>query len=433
MAEANTKVLHIVNKHALGGGIGTVMDYLMEGINGSPGFQADQLNTDYDEELHKPKSSSLIQIGKEPVEIGTDASELEKMLGSYDVIHVHSIPHYGILESLYALKKKGSKIKIVDTVHSSLKVEFLSQLNATSAFPEGTPEKEDYKRLKALYDDNILNDPYKYQFNFWGSAISRQEKIMSLSDVVQHMTENYKNQILNEFSAQDSEEKHLVLPHGVKTVDETEPRPKKKRIMYVGRFSREKGIEEFIDSIPKIFEKHPDAEIKLLGGDKSGYWVKHYNQKVKEKLDEYFKDKPGHNSSDYFSRVQFTGWVSDKNELMKHYRWTDYVIVPSTAESFSLAAAEALMHKRIPILTKTKAMEELYISKGIAFGIDEDKRTGQGIADVVNKILEGNASAEQDEMAEKGRKYVVDNYSFDTMIKKQVEIYKGILNPKTEK
>ncbi|MEM2121136.1 MAG: glycosyltransferase, partial [Candidatus Woesearchaeota archaeon] len=121
------------------------------------------------------------------------------------------------------------------------------------------------------------------------------------------------------------------------------------------------------------------------------------------------------------------GWVTDKEKLNEHYRWTDYVIIPSKAESFSLTASEALMHKRIPIMTKTKALDELYISKGIGLGIDLDKRNGDGIAETVNQILDKHDSKEHDEIANRGRDFVLENYSFEKMIQNQLDSYRELI------
>jgi len=85
------------------------------------------------------------------------------------------------------------------------------------------------------------------------------------------------------------------------------------------------------------------------------------------------------------------------------------------------------MQNRIPIVTATPALKDLYIDKGIALGIDQEKRNGKGIAETLNEILKKDKSEKYDNLIKKGKDYVKKNYSFDNMIKKQIENYKNIL------
>lgn len=424
----NNKVLHIANKNALGGGIGTVIDYLREGIEKSEDFISDTVFTTYDHENRRPGKITYNSGNSSNEEISHE--DLENIISRYDVVHIHGIPNYGVIENLEKIKSSSrKKPKIVNTAHSSVKQEFVAQYESAKNSKD-KESKNDFRALKYFKDNDILNNPARFCDTYWGSAIYRQEKIMSLADSVQHMNEAYKSDIINEFSAHENSHKHHVIPNGVKGTDSFEERPKKKRILYVGRFATDKGIDELTDSLPFLFEKHPDAEVKIVGGDPEGTTLNKYKKKVEKAIKDYFKEKPDHNVKDYLSRVKFTGWVTDKEELRRHYNWTDYLIIPSRAESFSLTASEALMHKRIPIMTKTKALDDLYISKGIAFGIDPDKRHGKGIAETLSEILDNHDSKEHDEMAEKGRKFAMENYSFEKMIENQLNSYRKLISNK---
>ncbi len=425
------KVLHIANRNSLGGGIGTVIDYLDEGINKSQDFVSETLFTSYDNKNLRPKKSTYQKLGSKPKEL--DHEHLEEVIREYDVVHIHGIPHYGIIEHLQNIQKKdGKKPKIVNTAHSSVKQEFMAHYENKKNTNDKS-SREDLASLKHLKDNNILNNPYPFADTYWGSAINRQEKIMTMADSVQHMNESYKNDIIEEYLAHENSHKHRVIPNGVKLTDEFKERPRKKRLLYVGRFSKDKGIDELVDSLPRIFEKHPDAQIKIVGGDPNNKTIDNYKKKTEKVIKDYFKNKPGHKVKKYLSQVEFTGWISDKEKIRDHYKWTDYLIIPSKAESFSLTASEALSHKRLPIMTKTKALDDLYISKGIAFGIEPDKRHGEGIAQTVNEILDNHDSKEHDEMAEKGRQFVIENYSFEKMIENQMNAYRELFGGKNKK
>lgn len=447
MLMARKKVVHVVSKYAMGGGIGTVVNYLQEGLNSTPDFKSDLLTTSYEQRVKGVSSEGLPYYEKRVKELNLQTSEgsanmgesdLEKSLSSYDVVHVHGIPDESILRTLKNIKGKSKSPKIVNTAHSSVKQEFLTQYASVmqdwndSEKRKQNPQEEgkliyEYRAMKHFMDSRMLENPAPFNETYWGSAIDRQEQIMSLADSVQHMNEVYKQTIIEEYHAHENKGKHIVIPNGVKKIEgDISSRPHKKRILFVGRFAKEKGIDELIDSLPYLLEMHPDASFRIVGGDPEGKLVEDYKEKARQKISNHFK-VTGKALEDILVKVEFPGWISDKQALKQHYLWSDYVIVPSSAESFSLTASEALMYKRIPILTATPALKDLYIDKGIAFGINPDKRTGKGIAETLSEILKDDSSGKNDMVVEKGHKFVNENYSFEKMIASQVGSYKKLL------
>ncbi len=425
------KILNVAQEHAMNGGVGSVIDYLTEGINSSDEFEADTMLINYDLKNMWHKESKLkTKDGKEK-KLYTH-EDLEDKIKEYDIVHIHGLPHYGLIEVLERVKNQDDGyLKIVNTAHSNVKQDFRSIYDAAKKDPG---LKEEHQNLKYLLENGLLYNPRLFPENYWGSQILWQERIMSMADLVQHMSETYKNDTISDYLAECNDYKHVVIPNGVKVESENQikERPKKKRITYVGRFSNEKGINELIEAIPRIIQEHPDAEINLVGGDKKGKTVERYKGRLRENIKNYFKVSSNKDIDNYMNKINFTGWVEPK-DIKKHYEWTDYVIIPSNAESFSLVASDALANKRIPIITKTDSMDELYISKGIAFGIEPDKRHGEGIAQTVNEILDNHDSKEHDEMAEKGRQFVIENYSFEKMIENQMNAYRELLGGKNKK
>ena len=410
------KIIHVVNNRALNGGIGTVLDYLDEGLRENNLYDSSVLTT-YSQDDGKFGYESLKKNGNFGEHI-YNKNFLEQELAQYDVVHIHGIPSYRILEAVEALKGKGQAPKIVNTCHSSVKKEL-------AAHYERSKNTGDGRALERMIDNGILEKPGRYCDNYWGSAIFRQEKVMTLADKVQHMNNAYLDDIVEEYSAHENKDKHSVVYNGIELLNEDEltTRPKDKRLLYCGRFAAEKGIDEFIESLPSIFEKHPDTKVKIMGGDKDGIQVEKYKRKVKEELSHKFGD---HLVIDYLDNIDFTGWVTDKKEIKACYEWTDFLVMPSKDESFCLAIAEALNHKRIPIMTDTHSLRDLYLSKDAGLGIDENKRTGQGIADVVNFALDEIDQPWMEIMAETGRELVKENYSLEKVLEQQVRLYESL-------
>jgi glycosyltransferase involved in cell wall biosynthesis len=425
MSEKN-RVLNIVNRNALNGGVGTVLDSLVEGENASENYTGYTLTTTYDDKNQRPGPATLTQ-GRQPNNYVTKEGALENLMNKFDIIHVHGVPHYGILEAIYNLKtNERDRPKIVNTAHSSVKQEF-EQRYRTAQESDNAEEIADFKELKFLKSNGILENPGRFADNYWGSAINRQEQIMSVSDIVQHMNRAYRTEIIQEFGAYENSGKHIVIPNGVKKIKNPTLRSKDKRLLYVGRFSPEKGIDELVDAVPEILINNPDAEIRFAGGDREGKLVKQYEERLEGKMRSQFPLMESDQVKEHLERAKFLGWISDKNELDKQYEWTDYVINPSACESFCLTAAEALMHKRIPILTSTPALDDLYISKGIALGIQENDRNPSGIASTVNGILERDNDPELDELVNRGRRYAATYYSDKAMVKKQLALFDKLL------
>lgn len=442
----NKQILQVVNEHALSGGIGTVIGYLNEGINQRGGYSSSVLKTNADD-LGRNGMELVQRAGSRFDDFINSSHFLEQELEQYDIIHIHGVPSYRVLEAIDVLKERGTCPKLVATCHSSAKQELLTQLEKA----KGTPDEIE---ISKMVENGLANCPIKFADTFWGSLIYRQEKVMTLADRVQHMSKTYRDQIINEFSAQENRYKHCIVYNGIELVpdDKLAPRPHKKRILYSGRLAIEKGSIELIEALPGIFSAHPDTEIKIMGGDKEGVIVEQYKRKTAELLHQHFNPAQ---AEQLLQRVHFTGWLTDKDEIAANYDWCDFLIAPSVSESFCLAIAEALNHQRIPIMTNTPALRELYLSRGVGFGIEPDKRNGKGIARAINAALyadeayPGSTKAmvhvnrcrrftgcRLDEtysrgikaMAQLGRELVKDNYSLEKVIEEQLKVYADLFN-----
>lgn len=409
-----TKVLYIANQSDMEGGIGTILANTVPIVASAECFDADTLLTSYDEVNKWPLPSMLFRHlpDSKPADCYSHV-QLPTLLARYDIVHVHGLPHYGLLESLEKLKAENPQALIVTTINSSVKKEFLAYYEhaMTSLDPE---IQQDFEILDQMHRNGLLRDPSRFADTYWGSAIWRQEKIMTMSDSVQHMSKAYRDAIIEEYSAQENQHKHTIVPVGITRVKRTKRHPNKKRLLFVGRFAKEKGIDEFIEAIPLILERHPDAEIKLAGGDKKGLLVDKYKKKL------YGILKNGQSE-----RVSFTGWIPP-DEVSRAYAWTDYVVIPSRTENCCLVASEALMHERVPVVTRTASMNELFISRGIALGIDEDQRDGPGIADTLGQIITGGKG--HSALIRRGRKFVMENYSAEKAALAQMDAYKELIS-----
>ena len=196
------RILQIVNNRALAGGIGTAIDYLAkpslarEYSTAVLTWQADELGREGHEIIKRENATfdDVIQSSR----------FLAQELAQYDLLHIHSIPSYRILEVIDILQQEGRCPKIVNTCHSSVKKELVAHLERSRGTPDGNDVEE-------MIQQGMMDCSGKFMDTYWGSAIYRQERVMTLADKVQHMNEAYRDNIITEYRAEEVRKKHMLL------------------------------------------------------------------------------------------------------------------------------------------------------------------------------------------------------------------------------
>ena len=102
--------------------------------------------------------------------------------------------------------------------------------------------------------------------------------------------------------------------------------------------------------------------------------------------------------------------------------------MPSKDESFCYAIAEALNHQRIPIMTATPSLNELYLSQGAGLGIKPEERNAQGIALIVNRALATMNQRSLKIIARRGRELVKKKYGLKQALRNQIKMYEEVLS-----
>jgi len=171
---------------------------------------------------------------------------------------------------------------------------------------------------------------------------------------------------------------------------------RKNKIGYIGRISAEKGIQNFVQSIPLIPEKY-NAHF-LIGGEGS--------------LMNEIKDRLKNNS-----KVVFTGWISH-SELQDHLKELKILVVPSYTEVFATIALEA-MACGTPVLVTPVGSAPDIITDG-ENGFFMENNSPECIAKNIERIL---CYPTLTNIVEKARESVDMNFSYRSITDK----YKLIL------
>ena len=142
-----------------------------------------------------------------------------------------------------------------------------------------------------------------------------------------------------------------VVPNSIDTSNICyKPVTDTKILLYIGRLSKEKGIEYLIKAMPRIQEEIPDTKLVIIGTGPE--------EKNLEKL-------VSHIEADRC--ITFTGWVNNSN-LIKHIQNAEVVIVPSYwAENFAIVTLEAMANGRPIIVSDIFGLSERIENDDVGF------------------------------------------------------------------
>ncbi len=125
-----------------------------------------------------------------------------------------------------------------------------------------------------------------------------------------------------------------LIPHGL-PAPESGPltAPRFKRLLFLGRFERRKGIDTLLEALPELLLRHPDLEVSLVG-------------EIGENHD--WAAPLAHLHTEARERVRAHGRL-DNQALNALWDETTLLVAPSRYESFGLIYVEAMSRGIVPI------------------------------------------------------------------------------------
>ncbi len=170
--------------------------------------------------------------------------------------------------------------------------------------------------------------------------------------------------------------------------------------IFVARLAPSKGIHELADIWNDVVGKVPDARLAVIGsGDESTF------QSLKKEFEEYNISK----------NVDFLGYC--KSDIVYSYLKSSKVFVfPSHEESWGIAVAEALACG-VPAVTYDLDAYKFFFN-----GLTIESKIGdfKGLAiSIVDLLTDTN---KRDYLANVGRNYVLDNYTWEQISQKEWEL-----------
>ncbi|MBT3303920.1 glycosyltransferase family 4 protein [Candidatus Woesearchaeota archaeon] len=311
-----------------------------------------------------------------------------------------SVPRYGKVRKI----TEGSKLKNVRVI----------RLNSCGIKRKGMLKLRGLKKKieKENFDAIHLQEwfmPMGWQLRKLKNLVLTQriEKIPTIIKIAYHLygkklLRNAKTvttlttQAKNELEKLGIKREIKVISNGVDTElfsPKKHTKSEKLRILYVGRLSKEKGINKLITACSKL---NYDYCLKIIGsGDKEMQLKKLAND---SKINcEFLGKKP-------------------QSELPNYYSEADVLVIPSLKEPFGFVTLEALSCGTPVIGSNIGGMRDV-IDNTVGIKVKPGS-----LAELVNALKEMQKKAEG--LRKKCREYIIKNYSWTVVAKKYSEAYK---------
>jgi glycosyltransferase involved in cell wall biosynthesis len=182
-------------------------------------------------------------------------------------------------------------------------------------------------------------------------------------------------------------------------------------IFFVGRLVTVKGVHNLVKAMPDVLKDFPETRLVILGIGDLEWDCKNMAK------DFGISDK-------IIFRTEF---ISEP-ERIKHYASSDCVVLPSIYEPFGIVCTESMSMAKPTVVgaTGTNGFREQIIPSGEEqSGFHVNPHNPKDISWGIKQVLEDKKRAEW--MGENARKRVLETFSWDSVAKRTLDIYKEFL------
>jgi glycosyltransferase involved in cell wall biosynthesis len=173
------------------------------------------------------------------------------------------------------------------------------------------------------------------------------------------------------------------------------------RLLYMGRLSREKGIENLLDALTLLDDLK--LQVTVAGSGQPAYVRLLKDRASRSQLDE---------------KIQFLGHIEGR-EKETAFRTSDVCVVPSFIENYGIVVAEALANG-LPVIASTGTPWRVIAEQGCGLWVENSPpQLARAIRDIQNCNLA--------EMGAKGRELISSHYSWDDVAARMHDSYRYLL------
>ncbi|MFQ6074487.1 MAG: glycosyltransferase family 4 protein, partial [Candidatus Bathyarchaeia archaeon] len=188
-------------------------------------------------------------------------------------------------------------------------------------------------------------------------------------------------------------------------------------ILFLGRLVWVKGVDKLIGAMPHVLQKIPNAKLVIVGLGE----MRDYLEKMVKNL--RLQD-----------RVKFRFEFIPEEERIAHYAACDVAVFPSIYEPFGIVALEAMsMEKPVVVgASGVSGMREIVIPAGQdQCGFHVNPNDPPDIAwGVINALQDPQRRVQ---LGQNGRKRVLQEFTWDIIAKRTVQVYTELLEAKKSK
>lgn len=182
-------------------------------------------------------------------------------------------------------------------------------------------------------------------------------------------------------------------------------------VLFLGRLVWIKGIDKLIAAMPQVLQKVPNAKLVVVGlGDMQDYLTRLVqNLKLQD-------------------AVKFRFEFIPEEDRIAHYAACDVAVFPSVYEPFGIVALEAMsMEKPVVVgASGVSGMREVVVPTGQEqCGFHVNPNDPKDIAWGITSSLQDRQYSQS--LGQNGRKRVLQEFSWDAIAKKTIQIYNELL------
>jgi glycosyltransferase involved in cell wall biosynthesis len=183
-------------------------------------------------------------------------------------------------------------------------------------------------------------------------------------------------------------------------------------ILYFGSIIRKKGVLDLARSFQLLKEKMPNAVITLIGNDNVDIFKKKSTfQLFLNCIDEAYKSSVVHRTHMPY------------DEVVKEIAKAAVIVLPSRAEAFPMTWLETMAMEKALISSNIGWANELMVQNETGLMVDPNDH--QALADAILKVLNSKELATK--FGKNARKRIVENFSSEIIVKKNLEFYQKLL------
>ena len=218
--------------------------------------------------------------------------------------------------------------------------------------------------------------------------------------------------------------------------------PRRRRVMFVGRLSPEKGIHTLLEAFQQVADRFPDVDLELVGPVGAApveFMAKLSDDPLIQGLtrfyggpklpgsDPYFKQLQAMIPAHLLDRILWRGKISH-DLLPAHYHAADLLVLPSIVqEAFGIPLVEAMACQVPVIASRSGGMPEV-IDDGNT-GLIVEREDAAGLAEALARLLADDTL--RAEMASAAHIRAVQRFSWDSAAQQLHGYYEDLYAPET--